>query len=131
MELGVSYPASFDAVRQAVLAEELGFDTIGFYDSPALEPDVWITIANAMQATKSIRIGAEVLIPHLRHPMAQAAAMATVEAIPPQARHLAVHDNHTVGISDHDRDFLDRHPDTFAEVVDRVVTTPAALALQI
>ena len=46
MEFGVSYPASFDAVRQAVLAEDLGFDTIGFYDSPALEPDVWITIAS-------------------------------------------------------------------------------------
>jgi 5,10-methylenetetrahydromethanopterin reductase len=83
MEFGVSYPAGFDAVEQALLAEELGFDTIGFYDSPALEPDVWITIANAVQATKRIRIGTEVLIPHLRHPMVQAAAIATIERLAP------------------------------------------------
>jgi 5,10-methylenetetrahydromethanopterin reductase len=83
MEFGVSYPASFEAVAQAVLAEKLGFDTIGFYDSPALEPDVWITIANAAQATRRIRIGTEVLIPHLRHPMAQAAAIATIEQLAP------------------------------------------------
>jgi 5,10-methylenetetrahydromethanopterin reductase len=66
-----------------VLAESLGFDTIGFYDSPALESDVWITIANAVQATKRIRVGTEVLIPHLRHPMAQAAAVATIEGLAP------------------------------------------------
>jgi 5,10-methylenetetrahydromethanopterin reductase len=90
MEFGVSYPASFAAVHQAVLAEELGFDTIGFYDSPALEPDVWITIANALQATSRIRVGTEVLIPHLRHPMAQAAAIATIEALAPGRLYVAV-----------------------------------------
>jgi 5,10-methylenetetrahydromethanopterin reductase len=83
MEFGVSYPASFAAVEQARLAEDLGFDTIGFYDSPALETDVWITIANAVQATERIRVGTEVLIPHLRHPMAQAAAIATIEGLAP------------------------------------------------
>jgi 5,10-methylenetetrahydromethanopterin reductase len=83
MQFGVSYPASFEAVEQAVLAEQLGFDTIGFFDSPALEPDVWITIANAVQATRRIRVGTQVLIPHLRHPMAQAAAIATVEGLAP------------------------------------------------
>jgi 5,10-methylenetetrahydromethanopterin reductase len=83
MEFGVSYPASFEASRQAILAEDLGFETIGFYDSPALEPDVWITVANAIQATKRIRVGTEVLIPHLRHPMAQAAAIATIERLAP------------------------------------------------
>jgi 5,10-methylenetetrahydromethanopterin reductase len=90
MEFGVSYPASFAAVRQAILAEELGFDTIGFYDSPALEPDVWITISNAIQATTRIRIGTEVLIPHLRHPMAQAAAIATIEQLAPGRLYVGV-----------------------------------------
>lgn len=90
MEFGVSYAASFDAVEQAVLAEELGFDTIGFYDSPALEPDVWITIANAVQATERIRVGPEVLIPHLRHPVAQAAAIATIEGLAPGRLYVAV-----------------------------------------
>jgi len=90
MEFGVSYPASFEAVEQAVLAEELGFDTIGFYDSPALEPDVWITVTQAVQATRRIRVGTEVLIPHLRHPMVQAAAIATVERLAPGRLYVGV-----------------------------------------
>lgn len=83
MKYGVSYAASFDAVKQAKLAEKLGFDSIGFFDSPALEPDVWITIANAIQATSSIQVGTKVLIPHLRHPVAQASAIATIEHLAP------------------------------------------------
>jgi 5,10-methylenetetrahydromethanopterin reductase len=90
MEFGVSYPASFDAVEQPMFAEELGFDTIGFYDSPALEPDVWITISNAVQATRRIRVGTEVLIPHLRHPMVQAAAIATIERLAPGRLYVGV-----------------------------------------
>ncbi len=83
MEFGIGYAASFDAVRQAKLAEELGYVYVGFYDSPALEPDIWITIANAVQATSRIKVGSWVLIPHLRHPMAQASAMATIEGLAP------------------------------------------------
>ena len=83
MEFGVGYAASFDAVRQAKLAEELGYSYVGFYDSPALEPDIWITIANAVQATSHIKVGSWVLVPHLRHPMAQASAMATIEHLAP------------------------------------------------
>lgn len=90
MQFGVRYPASFEAVEQAVLAEDLGFDAIGFYDSPALEPDVWITIANVVQATKRVRVGTEVLIPHLRHPMVQAAAIATIERLAPGRLYIGI-----------------------------------------
>jgi 5,10-methylenetetrahydromethanopterin reductase len=83
MEYGISFAASFDAARQAQHAEALGYSYIGFYDSPALGADVWITIANALQATHRIQVGAEVLIPHLRHPVAQASAIATVEHLAP------------------------------------------------
>jgi 5,10-methylenetetrahydromethanopterin reductase len=83
MDYGVSFAASFAAARQAQRAEALGFSYIGFYDSPALGADVWLTIAAALQATRRIQVGAEVLIPHLRHPMAQAAAIATLEHIAP------------------------------------------------
>ncbi len=79
MEFGLSYPASLEAAQQAQCAEALGFSSIGFYDSPALEADVWITIANAIQATSRIKVGTEILVPSLRHPMVQAAAVATVE----------------------------------------------------
>ena len=78
MEVGCAFPASFEAAEQARAAESLGFDFIGFYDSPALEADVWLTIADALRSTERIAVGTYVLIPHLRHPMAQASAIATL-----------------------------------------------------
>ena len=78
MEVGCAFPASFEAPEQARAAESLGFDFIGFYDSPALEADVWLTIADALRSTERIAVGTYVLIPHLRHPMAQASAIATL-----------------------------------------------------
>jgi 5,10-methylenetetrahydromethanopterin reductase len=83
MDYGISFAASFDAVAQARHAEALGYDYIGFYDSPALGCDVWLSIAGALQATRRIQVGAEVLIPHLRHPMAQASAIALIEHLAP------------------------------------------------
>lgn len=83
MEFSLSYPASLEAADQARHAEVLGFDSIGFYDSPALEADVWIAVALAMQATSRIKVGTEILVPSLRHPMAQASAIATVEQMGP------------------------------------------------
>jgi 5,10-methylenetetrahydromethanopterin reductase len=83
MEYGVSFPSSFQAAAQAQRAEALGFASIGFFDSPALETDVWITVASAMQATQRIKVGTEILVPSLRHPMAQACAVATIEQLAP------------------------------------------------
>ncbi len=90
MEFGISFPSSLDAPGQAALAEDLGFSHVGFYDTPALEPDVWITIANAVQATRRIQVGTQVLIPSLRHPIAQAAAISTVEQLAPGRLFLGV-----------------------------------------
>ena len=78
MEIGCGFAASFEAARQAQVAESLGYDYIGFYDSPALEPDIWLTIADALRSTERITVGTYVLIPHLRHPMVQASAVATL-----------------------------------------------------
>jgi 5,10-methylenetetrahydromethanopterin reductase len=90
VEYSVSFPASFAAVEQARRAEALGFSAIGFFDSPALEADVWITIANAIQATSRIKVGTEILVPQLRHPMAQAAAIATIEQLAPGRLYVGV-----------------------------------------
>jgi 5,10-methylenetetrahydromethanopterin reductase len=99
MEYGLCFAASFDAVRQAQHAEALGFSYIGFYDSPALGADVWITIANAVQATRRIQVGSEVLIPHLRHPMAQAAAIAMIEHFAPGRLYIGVGTGFTARMS--------------------------------
>ena len=78
MEIGCAFASSPEAARQAQVAESLGFDYIGFYDSPALEADVWLTIADALRSTERIAGGPYVLIPYLRHPMVQASAIATL-----------------------------------------------------
>ena len=60
------------------IAESLGYERAWLYDSPALYPDVWVTLARAADRTERIGIGPGVLIPSLRHPMTTAAAIATL-----------------------------------------------------
>jgi 5,10-methylenetetrahydromethanopterin reductase len=53
------------------------------YDSPALYPDVWMTLGSAATRTSKIGLGPAVLIPSLRHPMVNAAAIAGLVALAP------------------------------------------------
>ena len=88
MDISCAFPANSAAVEQAVLAEELGYERVWIYDSPALYHDVWVTLARIAERTERIGIGPGVLVPHLRHPMTQAAAIATLDELAP--RRLAV-----------------------------------------
>jgi 5,10-methylenetetrahydromethanopterin reductase len=83
VELSCSFPPGPRVVEYARLAEELGYRRIWLYDSPLLYPDVWISLAQVAQATSRIGVGPGVLVPSLRHVTAQAAAIATLEAIAP------------------------------------------------
>lgn len=83
MQVSCAFPPSPDAVEQAQLAEKLGFRRAWFYDSPALYADVWVTMARVAERTSRIGLGPAVLIPNLRHPMTQAAAIATLEQLAP------------------------------------------------
>src|SRR5262245_43553678 len=83
MDLSGSFPPGPRVVEYARLAEELGYRRIWLYDSPLLYPDVWIALAQVAQATSRIGVGPGVLVPSLRHVAAQAAAIATLEAIAP------------------------------------------------
>lgn len=65
------------------LAEQLGYRRAWCYDSPALLPDVWMTLALAARRTSRIGLGPGVLVPSLRHPMTNAAAIATLAALAP------------------------------------------------
>ncbi len=56
------------------------------YDTPALQLDVWMTLALAAERTDRIRLGPGVLIPSLRHPMVTAAAIATLVGLVGQDR---------------------------------------------
>lgn len=83
MEISCAFAPSPDAVDYTVLAEQLGYRRAWFYDSPALYGDVWVAIARAAERTSRIGLGTAVLIPNLRHPMTQAAAISTIDQIAP------------------------------------------------
>ncbi len=67
--------------EHARIAEQLGFTRAWFYDSPALYPDVWVQLCRAAERTTRIGLGPAVLIPNLRHPMTNAAAIATLAGL--------------------------------------------------
>lgn len=90
MRLSCAFATSMDTPEHVRLAEELGWDRAWVYDSPALYPDVWMTLALAAQRTSRIPIGPAVLIPSLRHPIANAAAIATLVALAPGRVNVAV-----------------------------------------
>jgi 5,10-methylenetetrahydromethanopterin reductase len=71
------------AVAYAVLAEQLGYESVWCPEIPAFGHDIWVTLARIAEQTSRIGIGTAVLIPSYRHPMAQACAIATLEAIAP------------------------------------------------
>jgi 5,10-methylenetetrahydromethanopterin reductase len=76
-------PPGPNAVGYAKLAEDLGYESVWCPEIPAFGHDIWVTLARIAEQTSRIAVGASVLIPSYRHPMAQASAIATVDAIAP------------------------------------------------
>jgi 5,10-methylenetetrahydromethanopterin reductase len=72
-----------DTPEHIVLAERLGYHRAWVYDTPALQLDVWITLARAADRAPRIGLAPGVLIPSLRHVLVTAAAVATLVEIAP------------------------------------------------
>ncbi|MCY4640990.1 MAG: LLM class flavin-dependent oxidoreductase [Chloroflexi bacterium] len=83
MEISLGLAPRPEAVAHAARAEQLGFERVWLFDSPALFADVWMTLALVAARTRRVGIGPAVLGPHLRHPVAQASAIVTLEAMAP------------------------------------------------
>jgi len=83
MDVSCAFATSPATPEHIVVAETLGYRRAWCYDSPALYPDVWMILALAAQATSQIGLGPAVLVPSLRHPMVNAAAIATLESLAP------------------------------------------------
>ena len=83
MDVSCSFATSLKTAEQIALAEELGYRRAWCYDSPALYPDVWMTLALAAERTSRIGLGPAVLVPSLRHVMTNAAAIATLVSLAP------------------------------------------------
>lgn len=78
LTLSCAFATSNASHEHARIAEQLGYRRAWFYDSPALYPDVWVQLCRAADRTQKIVLGTGVLVPHLRHPMVTAAAIATL-----------------------------------------------------
>jgi len=81
LKLSCAFATSAQSHDHARIAEELGYAHAWFYDSPALYPDVWVQLCRAAERTSRIGLGPGVLVPSLRHPMVNAAAIATLVSI--------------------------------------------------
>ncbi len=78
LSLSCAFATSNQSHEHALVAERLGYQRAWFYDSPALYPDVWVQLCRAAERTSQIGLGPAVLVPNLRHPMTNAAAIATL-----------------------------------------------------
>jgi 5,10-methylenetetrahydromethanopterin reductase len=76
MEISCAFATSSDTPAHVQLAETLGYRRAWLYDSPALYPDVWMVLQRCAERTSRIGLGPGVLVPSLRHPMVNAAAIA-------------------------------------------------------
>ncbi len=83
LKLSIACPPGPKARELAVRAEALGYDRIWLFDSAALYEDIWIHLAQIAEGTRRIGLGTAVLVPNLRHVMATASAIATIDRLAP------------------------------------------------
>ena len=86
MRISCAFAPVPETPRHIEVAERLGFHTAWVYDTPALQLDVWMTLALAGVRTERIVLGPGVLIPSLRHPMVTASAIAHLVSLVGQDR---------------------------------------------
>ncbi len=75
-------PAS-GVAGEAVVAERLGYDRIGIWDSPALFREPWVVLGAIAGATHRARVGTWVTNPQTRHPLVTASAAASADDLAP------------------------------------------------
>jgi 5,10-methylenetetrahydromethanopterin reductase len=76
VDISCAFATSSDSPAHVAIAEELGYQRAWLYDSPAVYPDVWMVLSRCAERTSRIGLGPGVLVPSLRHPMVNAAAIA-------------------------------------------------------
>lgn len=90
LDISCAFATSIDTPEHVVLAEQLGYKRAWLYDSPALYPDVWVALAECARRTSVIELGPGVLVPSLRHPMTNAAAIAHLATLAPGRLNVAI-----------------------------------------
>lgn len=90
MQISCAFATSSDTPAHVALAETLGYRRAWLYDSPAVITDVWMALARCAERTTRIGLGPGVLVPSLRHPMVNAAAIAELAVMAPGRVSVAV-----------------------------------------
>jgi alkanesulfonate monooxygenase SsuD/methylene tetrahydromethanopterin reductase-like flavin-dependent oxidoreductase (luciferase family) len=83
MDFGLVVMGYHGCGEDMAFAEQHGFATAGFVDSPLLVADPFVCMALAAQATQRMRVGTMLAIPGLRRAPTNAAAIATVNRLAP------------------------------------------------
>lgn len=83
MDVSCAFPPVPATPEHIALAERLGYRRAWVYDTPALQLDVWMTLARAAERTQRIELGPGVLIPSLRHVLVTASAVASLVDLAP------------------------------------------------
>ena len=86
IKLSCAFATSLSTPEHTRIAEQLGYTRAWYYDSPVLYPDIWVQLCRAAEITSTIGLATGVLVPHLRHPMVNAAAIATLVEAAGEAR---------------------------------------------
>lgn len=79
--ISVALPPNPDTPDLVAYAEELGYERAWLYDTPALQLDVWMSLALCAVRTSRIGLGPAVLVPNLRHVLVTASAIAHLESL--------------------------------------------------
>lgn len=83
MKIGCLFPPTMTTPDDIARAEQLGYEYAFVYDSPTFLADAWMTLARAAERTSKITIGPSVITPELRHLVANASAIATLNTLAP------------------------------------------------
>jgi 5,10-methylenetetrahydromethanopterin reductase len=123
LTVSCAFATSMATPRYVELAEHLGYERAWLYDSPALYPDVWASLVRCAERTNRIGLGPGVLVPSLRHPMVNAAAIAMLAELAGPKR-VAV----AVGTGFTGRYALGQKPMRWSEVTEYVCCLKSLLA---
>jgi 5,10-methylenetetrahydromethanopterin reductase len=122
VEISCAFPPVSETPDHIALAERLGYRRAWVYDTPALQLDVWITLARAAERTDRIGLGPGVLIPSLRHVMVTASAVATLVDLAPYRVNVGIGAGFTGRLA------MGQRPNTWAFVAEYVRQLKALLA---
>jgi 5,10-methylenetetrahydromethanopterin reductase len=122
VDISCAFAPSSDSPAHVAIAEKLGYGRAWLADSPAVYPDVWMVLSRCAERTSRIGLGPAVLVPSLRHPMVNAAAIAELVGQAPGRVAVAIGSGFTGRIA------LGKRPMPWRQVADYVRCLKALLA---